>query len=896
MAAPATTEEFIDLVRRSGVSDEKRLDAYTQQLRSASNLPDSPGKAAGLLVQEGLLTHFQAEQILMGKWRRFTIGKYKVLERLGSGGMGSVYLCEHRFMRRRVAVKVLPAAKAEDQASLERFYREARAAAALDHPNIVRAYDIDQDENLHFLVMEYVDGASLQEVIKKFGPMNFLYAAHYARQAAIGLQHAHEAGLVHRDIKPGNVLIDRTGTIKVLDMGLARFFHDEEDILTKKYDESVLGTADYLAPEQALDSHGVDIRADIYSLGATVYFCLTGQPPFNEGTVAQKLIWHQTRQPKPVRSYRADVPEGLAQIIDRMMTKDRARRFQTPAQVVDALAPWTAKPIQPPPDAWMPRLSPAAMGPMEAAASVTAPTPAPGVLPAAAQRPPTATPAPMARTAAPVAQQLRPTTPQPASRPSHPTPIQAAQRPAAPTPVAQQRPLPNNGAISGTAPAPNWGDMSPSARRTAAPTKSALKYPSQRQARFASLLGSIKRRPKLWAIGAGAVGLFVLILFIVILVFALSGGNGPGKGPATTGKKLSVSAAGKGDYKSIREALLKASAGDRIAVLDETVEEMLDLQPLAGKVARDLTVEPDASVGKRIIWRPPPPQREGQQSAQLLSLAHCDGLTIKGFTFQGVNSSHQIQDLIIVFGKCPGLRLEDLQLQQFRRSAVKLMNCSGEASRPIVLKRLYAVQSLVPAEATALVCEVRSNSTLTMMHYVNVEDCLFEGPYRAGVLVALDAGCQLGNVDFLRNRFFRCTDGMWYRRPTGRPLPPIGLNFDSNTWFGMDRAFHFETMPLDVSASKVTFKNNLFVQVKNIAQVGDFKAGPVFNIEAGNFRDASTTEANLALKAAAGDCASLVIDPNASGPDHVNLLRYPRTSPLNAAGINGGPVGAPPAE
>ena len=150
--------------------------------------------------------------------------------------------------------------------------------------------------------MEHVDGASLQEIIKKTGPMDVLRACHYIRQAALGLQHAHEtAGLVHRDIKPGNILVDRNGIVKILDMGLARFFHDEEDILTKKYDENVLGTADYLAPEQALDSHAVDIRADIYSLGATFYFCLTGRTPFAEGTVAQKLIWHQTRQPKPIR-------------------------------------------------------------------------------------------------------------------------------------------------------------------------------------------------------------------------------------------------------------------------------------------------------------------------------------------------------------------------------------------------------------------------------------------------------------------------------------------------------------------------------------------------------------------------------------------------------------------
>src|SRR5580692_1335929 len=193
MASPASSAEFIDLVRKSGVVDEKRLDVHLDKLRAASTLPGEPAKLAGVLIVDGLLTRFQAEQIMLGKWRRFTIGKYKVLERLGSGGMGSVYLCEHKFMRRRVAVKVLPAAKAEDPSSLERFYREARAAAALDHPNIVRAYDIDQDDKLHFLVMEHVDGASLQEIIKKVGPMDVLRAAHYMRQAALGLQHAHEA-------------------------------------------------------------------------------------------------------------------------------------------------------------------------------------------------------------------------------------------------------------------------------------------------------------------------------------------------------------------------------------------------------------------------------------------------------------------------------------------------------------------------------------------------------------------------------------------------------------------------------------------------------------------------------------------------------------------------------
>src|SRR5262249_32796350 len=159
--------EFIELVRKSGVLDEPRLTAYVEQLQRGGDLPTQPGKLAGLMYRDRLLTHFQAENFLHGRWKRFTIGKYRVLERIATGGMGTVYLCEHQFMRRRAAVKVLPAAKAADPASLERFYREARAVAALDHPNIVRAYDVDKDDGLNYLVMEYVNGSSLQDIVKK---------------------------------------------------------------------------------------------------------------------------------------------------------------------------------------------------------------------------------------------------------------------------------------------------------------------------------------------------------------------------------------------------------------------------------------------------------------------------------------------------------------------------------------------------------------------------------------------------------------------------------------------------------------------------------------------------------------------------------------------------------
>ena len=359
MPAPTTVPEFLDLVRRSSLLPDKKLDDVLDKHRKAGTLPAAVDQVANVLVREALVTFFQAKQLKLGRYKRFTIGsKYRLLELIGAGGMGAVYLCEHTLMRRLVALKVLPVEKLEDKSNEERFYREARAVAALDHPNIVRAYDIDHYEKLHFIVMEYVDGTSLQEIIaryvmdkKHFDPLR---AAHYIAQSAIGMQHGHELGMVHRDIKPGNLLLDRMGVIKVLDMGLARFFNKTQDSVTEKYDDKcVLGTADYLAPEQAV-SNVVDIRADIYALGGTLYFMLTGQTPFPDGTIAAKLVAHQTRDPKPVETFRSDVPPGLLAVLRRMMAKNAADRYQQPIEVAEALAEWADQSITPPPSREMP--------------------------------------------------------------------------------------------------------------------------------------------------------------------------------------------------------------------------------------------------------------------------------------------------------------------------------------------------------------------------------------------------------------------------------------------------------------------------------------------------------------------------------------------------------------
>ncbi|HEV3387330.1 MAG TPA: protein kinase [Gemmata sp.] len=361
MSVPNSVEELIQLIRKSGMIDETKLSNYMRQREFTRGLPPDVRDFAEEMVRDGIMTYFQSEQFLLGKWRGFTIGKYKLLERIGVGGMGQVFLCEHMFMRKRVAIKVLPPAKAEQPAALGRFYREARAAGSLEHSNIVRTHDIDQDGNLHFIVMDYVDGPNLLDVVKKYGQMDLGRAVSYTRQVAVALDYAFRNKIIHRDIKPGNVLIDRKGVARILDLGLARFINDHSDQLTLKYDDKiVLGTADYVAPEQVANSHSVDIRADIYAMGATFYFLLAGHPPFPTGTVSQKLLWHRTKEPTAIRSIRPDIPDGLAAIVAKMMAKDPRGRYQTPAQVVAELDAWLPSVVPLPNQEEMPQLSPAA--------------------------------------------------------------------------------------------------------------------------------------------------------------------------------------------------------------------------------------------------------------------------------------------------------------------------------------------------------------------------------------------------------------------------------------------------------------------------------------------------------------------------------------------------------
>ena len=356
MPAPTTIPELLDRVRRSGLIPPERLEGFLVGLQASGRSPGSIPELLGLLVEAGMITRFHADRLAAGKYKGFQLGSYLILDQLGTGGMGQVYLAEHAAMRRLVALKVLPIFASDDVVARERFLREARAAATLDHPNIVRVFDLCQEGKLLYLVMEYVEGISLQALVGRVGRLPVAAACQYARQVAFGLQQAYEMGFVHRDIKPANLLVDRAGVVKILDLGLVRSEADKATGLTRQLDSrSILGTADYVAPEQAVDSSNVDIRADIYSLGATFYFLLAGRPLFPEGRTAQKLVWQQIKDPTPITRLRPEVPAELAGVVHTMLQKSPDDRFQTPAEVFDALAPWTQEPVAPPAEELIPK-------------------------------------------------------------------------------------------------------------------------------------------------------------------------------------------------------------------------------------------------------------------------------------------------------------------------------------------------------------------------------------------------------------------------------------------------------------------------------------------------------------------------------------------------------------
>jgi serine/threonine protein kinase len=326
-----------DALRQYHLLEGAQLDEVTHTLQPC--FPDSKALAREL-IRRSWITPYQANQLLQGRGQELLLGSYVLLERVGEGGMGQVFKARNWKLGRIVALKVIRKEKLNNAEAILRFEREVRAAAALSHPNIVMAHDADQISGTHLLVMEYIEGATdLAKLVKQRGPLPVAQACEYIRQAALGLQHACERGLVHRDIKPQNLLLTADGrTLKILDMGLARLDQPgNEDQTTMTQLGVVMGTPDYIAPEQALASHTVDIRADLYSLGCTFYFLLTGQVPFPGLSATEKLIKHQLEEPPPLAQFRSDIPPAVADVVMKLLAKKPVNRYQTPAELAAAL-------------------------------------------------------------------------------------------------------------------------------------------------------------------------------------------------------------------------------------------------------------------------------------------------------------------------------------------------------------------------------------------------------------------------------------------------------------------------------------------------------------------------------------------------------------------------------
>jgi serine/threonine protein kinase/CheY-like chemotaxis protein len=309
-------------------------------LSAAREAEATGGSFLDSLVKEGLLSAFQAEALRQGRDSDLRVGNYDVLDRVGTGGMGTVFKARHRRMKRIVALKVLSRALAEDTSFVQRFQREVEVIARISHPNIVMAYDADEAEAGHFLVMEFVDGQDLASLVQQRGPLSVAAALSCVVQAARGLECAHGQGIIHRDIKPANLLRDRSGAVKVADLGLARFSKQgahSPDAGSITQAGSILGTVDYMPPEQAMGSADIDHRADIYSLGATLHFLLTGRPPYQGESLMATMLKHRMAPVPALTEACPEVPAALDAVFRRMMAKEPAERFQSMTEVVAAL-------------------------------------------------------------------------------------------------------------------------------------------------------------------------------------------------------------------------------------------------------------------------------------------------------------------------------------------------------------------------------------------------------------------------------------------------------------------------------------------------------------------------------------------------------------------------------
>ncbi len=332
--AEAVPADLLPIIRNSGALGEKPFLEIRARVASGEYPADSKA-LAHKLVREGILTEYQTRRFLAGKSHGLLVGKYVILDRLGSGSMGRVYKAHHQLMGRVVALKIIAPEIVTNERVVARFQREMRLVGRLDHANVVRAFDADQSNGILYIVMEYVAGQSLGQRLKE-GPIAAVEAVGYAAQAALGLAHAHAQGVVHRDVKPSNLLLNEEKQVKVLDLGLGVLMDGDSQSTFATADGVAVGTVDYMSPEQAC-GRDVDGRSDLFSLGCSLYHLITGRQAFPGDTPIERLGRRINNRPVPITDLRPDLPSSLVQVLDKLLANKPQDRYQTAAEAAEAL-------------------------------------------------------------------------------------------------------------------------------------------------------------------------------------------------------------------------------------------------------------------------------------------------------------------------------------------------------------------------------------------------------------------------------------------------------------------------------------------------------------------------------------------------------------------------------
>jgi serine/threonine-protein kinase len=336
--------EFLAAIEKSSILTEAQMRAVWARFAHGVDTLESSAIAEAL-VREGLLSGFQARRLLVGNSHGFVCGRYTIIDKIGEGAMGQVYQARHRLMDRIVALKMISPNQKGIAKVVSRFFREMKIVGRLNHPNVVRAFDADQFENAPFIVMEYLEGEDFGRLLRRRGTLPAEEVVGYMAQASWGLAHAHEQGIIHRDIKPTNLFLETTGVVKVLDLGLGAFVQVFDDPARARDpdEQGLAGTADYMAPEQ-LTGQPVDVRMDLFSLGCTLYFALAGVPPFPGPTKIDRLFKRVSERHVPITDVRPNLPYGLVSVLDRMLATNPDDRFNSAAELAEALEALITRP------------------------------------------------------------------------------------------------------------------------------------------------------------------------------------------------------------------------------------------------------------------------------------------------------------------------------------------------------------------------------------------------------------------------------------------------------------------------------------------------------------------------------------------------------------------------